>query len=326
MRVIQTTCAADEAEALLDALLAEHLVGCGNLIPGVRSRYRWQGDIQDDEEVLLVMETTKENAPAAAARLRALHSYDVPKILTLAPSACDTDYLRWLADVTRPGGDCGAEGAAARDAEADAPDAWLARDPLPAEPVAIVERWLGEAFEARAQENPHAVALATVDPDGRPSVRMVLCSHLDAAAGRFTIYTNIESRKGRAVRHEPRAALVFHWGARQVRVEGNVEPTPDAQCDAYFASRPLEARLGAWASAQSEPVGSRDALLEKLREVALRFGAKEESDPVPRPPHWGGLTLVAESVELWVSRTGRIHDRAVWRRSGSGWNATRLQP
>jgi len=211
----------------------------------------------------------------------------------------------------------------------DAPDAWLAREPLPGDPVAIVKQWLDEAFAKREQENPHAVALATVDPDGRPSVRMVLCSSIDVAAGRFTIYTNLESRKGRALRADPRAALAFHWGARQARIEGVVEETTAAQSDAYFASRPLEARLGAWASTQSEPVASREALLEKLRDVAARFDAKEESDEVPRPPHWGGLVLAAESVELWVSRPGRIHDRAVWRREerpGEGWRPTRLQP
>lgn len=208
----------------------------------------------------------------------------------------------------------------------DAPDAWLARDPLPTEPVGIVKQWLDEAFAKREQENPHAVALATVDPDGRPSVRMVLCSAIDVALGRFTMYSNLESRKGRALQAEPRAALVFHWGARQARVEGVVELTPAAECDAYFATRPLEARLGAWASRQSEPVASREVLLEKLREVADRFGATQEADVVPRPAHWGGLTLTAESVELWVSRTGRIHDRAVWRRTSEQFLATRLQP
>jgi pyridoxamine 5'-phosphate oxidase len=209
----------------------------------------------------------------------------------------------------------------------DSPDSWLSREPLPSDPVAIVEQWLGEAFAARAQENPHAVALATVDADGRPSVRMVLCSDIDARAGRFTMYTNLESRKARALRAEPRAAIVFHWGSRQARIEGVVELTASDQCDAYFASRPLEARLGAWASAQSQPVATREVLTLKLASVAERFGATKESDPVPRPPHWGGLTLVAETVELWISRPGRIHDRAQWRRTDVGtWTATRLQP
>lgn len=207
-------------------------------------------------------------------------------------------------------------------------DAWLARDPLPAEPAAIVERWLAEAFAEGGQPNPHAVALATVDADGRPSVRMVLCNHIDVARGAFTIYTNRESRKGRALAHDPRAAMTFHWPGRQVRIEGRVEWTPDEACDAYFASRPLEARLGAWASRQSRPVASRAALLAEVEAAAQRFQARREHDVVPRPPHWGGFTLVAESVELWVDRRGRIHDRAVWRREAEGgpWHATRLQP
>jgi pyridoxamine 5'-phosphate oxidase len=102
--------------------------------------------------------------------------------------------------------------------------------------------------------------------------------------------------------------------------------TPDDRANAYFATRPLAARLGAWASAQSEPIGSRDELLEKFDAVATRFNAIREEDPVPRPPHWGGFTLVADSIEIWVSREGRIHDRAVWQRSESTWMPTRLQP
>ncbi len=210
----------------------------------------------------------------------------------------------------------------------EAPDAWLAEDPLPAEPVPIVERWLNQAFQTRGQENPHAVALATVDPDGRPSVRIVLCNHIDTERGAFTMYTNRSSRKGRAIAHEPRAAIVFHWPGRQARVEGRVAPTSDAVSDAYFATRPLEARLGAWASQQSEPIESRDQLLDAVRSVQDRFGATREADPVPRPPHWGGLELTAEAVELWVGRVGRVHDRAIWRRRtvGAPWTTTRLQP
>lgn len=207
-------------------------------------------------------------------------------------------------------------------------DAWLSDDPLPADPLPIVEEWLSEAFADPALENPHALALATVDPDGQPSVRMVLCNAIDPARGAFTMYTNRESRKGRALAADPRAAIAFHWPGRQVRVEGRVEWTPDDVCDAYFATRPLEARLGAWASRQSEPVGSRAELLAALAAVAERFDAREETDAVPRPPHWGGFTLVADAVELWVSRRGRIHDRAVWRRAGEArpWSVTRLQP
>jgi pyridoxamine 5'-phosphate oxidase len=206
------------------------------------------------------------------------------------------------------------------------PDLWLSEDPLPSNPAHIVKQWLDEAFAAGVQANPHAVALATVDPDGQPSVRMVLCNEIDPDAAAFTMYTNIESRKGRAIRSEPRCAIVFHWASRQARIEGRADLTPAERCDAYFATRPLEARLGAWASAQSEPIGSRAEILDKLDAAAKRFNATREEDPVPRPPHWGGFTLIADSIEIWVSREGRIHDRAVWQRSGKDWVPTRLQP
>ncbi len=221
--------------------------------------------------------------------------------------------------------------------DAELPDAWLARDPLPEEPCAIVERWLGEAFEAGLQANPHAVALATVDPDGRPSARTVLCNRVDAERGDFVIFTNRESRKGRAIRANPRAAIVFHFAPqnRSVRVEGRVAFTPDDECDAYFATRPLDARVGAWASAQSEPIESRAALVEKVHAEAERFGVTLDGSSdadIPRPPHWGGFTLTADVVELWASRPARIHDRAQWSRSPvadggwSSWSVRRLQP
>jgi pyridoxamine 5'-phosphate oxidase len=206
------------------------------------------------------------------------------------------------------------------------PDLWLSLDPLPRNPAQIVQQWLDEAFAARIQPNPHAVALATVDSDGQASVRMVLCNEIDTEAAAFTMYTNIESRKGRAIRAEPRCAIVFHWASRQARIEGRADLTPADRCDAYFATRPLEARLGAWASAQSEPIGSRAEILAELDAVSKRFDATREEDLVPRPPHWGGFTLVADSIELWVSRPGRIHDRAVWQRREADWIPTRLQP
>jgi pyridoxamine 5'-phosphate oxidase len=206
-------------------------------------------------------------------------------------------------------------------------DAWLSEDPLPRDPAAIVKRWLDQAFAEGTQENPHAVALATVDPDGTPSVRMVLCSTIDVEAAAFTFYTNRESRKGRALASEPRAAIVFNWRGRQARIEGLVEATSDEDSDRYFAGRPLEARLGAWSSRQSEPVASRKALLDEVEAIAARFDARDESAVVPRPEHWGGYTLRAAAIELWVSRRGRIHDRAVWQRDeAGGWRSTRLQP
>jgi pyridoxamine 5'-phosphate oxidase len=206
-------------------------------------------------------------------------------------------------------------------------DGWLAEDPLPEEPVPIVKRWLDEAFGQGIQENPHAMALATADCNGQPSVRMVLCSEIDVSAGCFTFYTNRESRKGRALAVEPRAACVFNWQGRQARIEGRVAINSDAESDRYFASRPLESRLGAWASRQSQPIASRDELLAELEAVAKRFDARSESDLVPRPQHWGGYTLEAHHIELWVSRLGRIHDRAIWQREPKGgWCSTRLQP
>jgi len=219
----------------------------------------------------------------------------------------------------------------------DLSDAWLAEDPLPEDPIPILSDWLDEAFAAGLQANPHAVALATIDPDGRPSVRMVLCNHIDVARGAFVMYTNRESRKGRALAANPQAAIVFYWGphSRSARVEGAVELTPEEDCDAYFATRPVDAQIGAWASAQSEPVQSRAALVARIEEQARRFGVTLEERrgiEIPRPPHWGGFTLVADTVELWVSRAARIHDRAQWQRTHSergkptAWSVSRLQP
>ncbi len=216
-------------------------------------------------------------------------------------------------------------------------DAWLAEDPLPGDPIPILKQWLDEAFAAGLQANPHAVSLATVDPDGRPSARMVLCNEIDVSRGAFVMYTNRESRKGRALAANPRGAIVFYWGphSRSARVEGSVELTPDAACDAYFATRPIDAQIGAWASAQSEPIASRAELVAKIEAKARHFGVTLEDRgkaEIPRPPHWGGFTLVADSVELWVSRPARIHDRAEWTRSHSKdgeatpWKVVRLQP
>jgi pyridoxamine 5'-phosphate oxidase len=219
----------------------------------------------------------------------------------------------------------------------DLPDAWLAEDPLPRDPIPILKQWLDEAFAAGLQANPHAVSLATVDPDGRPSARMVLCNQIDVARGGFVMYTNRESRKGRALAAHPYAAIVFHWGPhnRSARVEGRVEFTADEDCDAYFATRPVDAQIGAWASEQSEAIGSRAELVEKIEFQAKRFGVTLDDrgdSQIPRPPHWGGFTLVADAVELWVSRPARIHDRALWQRSSpnrdesTSWDASRLQP
>jgi pyridoxamine 5'-phosphate oxidase len=164
--------------------------------------------------------------------------------------------------------------------------------------------------------------------------------------GYLVFFTNYLSRKGRQLAENPRAAAVIHWDAlhRQVRIEGPVVQAPPADSDAYFASRPWQSRVGAWASEQSAPVGSRDALEKAVAVTAKRFGVPDPSQAgnevqefaIPRPPHWGGYRLWADSVELWVEGEGRIHDRARWTREltpqadgffGVGrWNATRLQP
>lgn len=198
-------------------------------------------------------------------------------------------------------------------------------DPLPASPFTLLSRWLDEAFAKSVQANPSAMSLATVGADGRPSLRIVLCRGLDAAAGSVAFYTNRDSRKGRDLAVCPHAAATFHWDglARQARLEGRVAELSDAESDAYFASRPRLSQIAAWASAQSEPLASREDLLEKLRDVEARF---PEGEPVPRPPFWGGYRLRAERVELWVGSTGRAHDRALWQRDGEGWTSGRLQP
>lgn len=213
-------------------------------------------------------------------------------------------------------------------------------DPLPTEPMPLFRTWFDEAHAKRIQPNPNAMALATIDPDGQPSVRTVLCKDIDEPAGRVTFYTNRRSRKGKALEREPRVALLFHWDAfdRQVRIEGRVTPTTDAQSDAYFKSRRIESRLGAWASDQSEPIGSREELLAKVADVMSRFGVNLdnlETTDIPRPPHWGGYHVWAHRIELWVGGPGRVHDRARWEREltaradryiGGPWSVTRLQP
>jgi pyridoxamine 5'-phosphate oxidase len=215
-------------------------------------------------------------------------------------------------------------------------DAWIARDPLPPDPMPILAGWLAEALEARRQPHPDAVALATVDPGGLPSVRMVLCRGLDPAAGTVTFYSNRHSRKARALLAHPFAALAFHFAPeeRQARLEGPVVLADDATSDAYFASRPLDAQVSAWASAQSEPIASRAELDARVASAARRLGVVEGRQPpggLPRPAHWGGFVLVAHAVELWVGRLGRVHDRALWTREPAGgqpdpWRVVRLQP
>ena len=203
-------------------------------------------------------------------------------------------------------------------------------DPLPADPLPLLARWLEEAQPA--VKTPTAMALATVASDGRPTVRMVICRGFDAGLGWFVFYSDRESAKGRALAADPRAALVFHWDVfeRQIRVEGPVTHAPDADSDRYWSTRPLDARVAAAASEQSRPIASRRAFLDKIEATRQRHGAD-----VPRPGRWGGYRVWAERVELWVGQPGRAHDRAAWTRAlrpteagftGGSWRRTRLQP
>ena len=203
-------------------------------------------------------------------------------------------------------------------------------DVLPADPLPLLARWLEEATPVA--KAPTAMALATVDADGRPTARMVICRGFDAAEGWLVFYSDRESAKGEALAAHPRAALVFHWEAleRQVRVEGPVTHAPDTDSDRYWRTRPPEARLAAAASEQSRPIASRRAFLGKIEAARRALGAE-----VPRPPRWGGYRVWAERVELWVGQPGRAHDRAVWTRAlqptpegftGGSWRSTRLQP
>jgi pyridoxamine 5'-phosphate oxidase len=220
-------------------------------------------------------------------------------------------------------------------------------DPLPEEPLGLAAEWLAQARADAAQPNPNAMVLATADAQGQPSARVVLCKEIAPASGSLVFYTNYDSRKGRELRANPRAAVVFHWDHRhrQVRVEGRVETLTDAENDAYFGSRPWQSRLGAWASRQSQPIESRRAMGESVAAAARRLGIpyggpgtpepKECPTAVPRPAHWGGFRLRAEAVELWVEGEFRIHDRARWTRrhdvadaagARGAWAVTRLQP
>jgi pyridoxamine 5'-phosphate oxidase len=213
-------------------------------------------------------------------------------------------------------------------------------DPLPSDPFALFRDWFRDAVDGRIQPNPDAMVLATVDADGRPSARVVLCKHVIADPGYVVFFTNYRSRKGQALSATQRAAVVFHWDSlsRQVRFEGPVVQSPAEESDAYFASRPVASRLGAWASQQSEPLASRAALERQVTDAARRFGIEPDATTgtVPRPPHWGGFRLWPDAMELWIEGPGRVHDRARFTRSlGSAgkagfscgpWTGTRLNP
>jgi len=189
------------------------------------------------------------------------------------------------------------------------------------DPLALFDAWF---VEARASEpnDPEAVALATADADGRPSVRMVLLK--GHGADGFVFYTNQDGRKAADLGANPHAALLFHWKTlrRQVRIEGAVSHVTDAESDAYFASRSRDSQLGAWASDQSRPLDTRTTFERRVEDARARF----EGADVPRPPHWGGYRVAAERIEFWQDRAARLHERRLFVRAGQGWTEGLLYP
>ena len=190
------------------------------------------------------------------------------------------------------------------------------------DPFAIARAWLAEAAR-REPNDPNAIALATVDAQGMPNVRMVLLKEIEDGA--FLFYTNYGSAKARELDGAGKAAFVMHWKSlrRQIRVRGLVGREDGPKADAYFASRSLKSRLGAWASRQSQPLASRAALMAEVARVTARFGTSP-----PRPPFWGGYRITPLEIEFWADGAFRLHDRFRWRRPdpGSDWEVTRLNP
>jgi pyridoxamine 5'-phosphate oxidase len=220
--------------------------------------------------------------------------------------------------------------------------------PLPGDGFPLFRQWFDEEVAAARTPNPNAMALATIDADGTPSCRIVLCRGINVEQGYVIAYTNYQGRKGRALLSNPRCAISMHFDQsdRQVRIEGIAVQSPHAESDAYFASRRWESRLSAWISNQSEPIATREELFRKVEPLLQQLKLKPDDllargndIHIPRPPHWGGFRIYARTLELWLGGPGRLHDRAVWQRAPAGaavegvdkllgrsWQATRLQP
>jgi len=195
----------------------------------------------------------------------------------------------------------------------------MTREP---DPIAEYQVLFARALRLEGEKCATAATLATADLEARPAARVVLIKHVDERG--FVFYTNLESRKTRELRGNPRAALCIYWSSldKQIRVEGIVEPVDDAEADIYFASRPRGSQLGAWTSKQSAPLASRQELMARYLKIQVRFAGRT----IPRPSFWGGFRVVPERLEIWHNQAHRLHDRFLYLRTEEGWSLQRLYP